>query len=159
MERAADVEPPPELATKILFDAPWTRRKAPLAGLRGRFGAAFNAILQPRLAMGMAMTILSFSMLARYVAPVRQLTQADLQPSKIWASVEDRTYRLWARSVKFYENLKFVYQVQSTLREWQQQQEEEQRLGGDAEERKNEEHKLPLKSPVAQPSASEGTKR
>ena len=46
----------------------------------------------------MAMTFLSFSMPARYVAPVRQLTPADLQPSKIWASVEDRSYRLWARS-------------------------------------------------------------
>ena len=28
MERAADVEPPPELVTRILFDAPWTK-KAP----------------------------------------------------------------------------------------------------------------------------------
>ena len=25
MERAADVEPPPELITRILFDAPWTK--------------------------------------------------------------------------------------------------------------------------------------
>ena len=31
MERAADVEPPPELITRILFDAPWTQ-KAPAKG-------------------------------------------------------------------------------------------------------------------------------
>jgi hypothetical protein len=43
--------------------------------------------------------------------------------------------------------------VQSTLREWQQQQEEEQRLGGEAEERKTEERKLPLKSPQAETAA------
>ena len=37
MERAADVEPPPELITKILFDAPWTKagkRAGVLGGLR-----------------------------------------------------------------------------------------------------------------------------
>ena len=36
MERAADVEPPPELITRILFDAPWAQ-KAPAkgAGLAG----------------------------------------------------------------------------------------------------------------------------
>ena len=28
MERAADVEPPPELVTRILFDAPWSKGKA-----------------------------------------------------------------------------------------------------------------------------------
>jgi hypothetical protein len=60
--------------------------------------------------------------------------------------------------VKFYENLKFVYQIQSTLREWQQQQEEEQRLSGEAEERKSEERKLPLKSPPAQASGPAGQK-
>ncbi len=32
--------------------------------------------------------------------------------------------RTWARSVKFYDNLKVVYQIQTTLQEWQQQDEE-----------------------------------
>ena len=27
MERAAEVEPPPELITRILFDAPWSKAK------------------------------------------------------------------------------------------------------------------------------------
>ena len=34
MERAADVEPPPELITRILFDAPWTRKAPAKAGAR-----------------------------------------------------------------------------------------------------------------------------
>jgi hypothetical protein len=157
MERAAAVEPPPELITRILFDPPWVKgRKPVLAGVRGWFGGKLHAVLQPRFAMGMAMTILSFSMLARFVTPVRQLSAADLQPGKVWAALEDRGYRAWTRTVKFYENLKFVYQIQSTLREWQQQQEEEQRLSGDAEERKTEERKLPLKSPPAQSSGPPG---
>ena len=38
--------------------------------------------------------------------------------------MEDRAVRTWGRTVKFYDNLKFVYQIQTTLREWQQQDEE-----------------------------------
>jgi len=159
LERVAEVEPPPELITRILFDAPWAKVKKPAgAGSRNWFGGVFHALLQPRFAMGMAMTILSFSMLARFV-PVKQLQPEDLQPGKIWAAVEDRGYRAWVRTVKFYENLKVVYQIQSTLREWQQQQEEEQRLVGDSEDRKTDERKLPVTQPPAQSSAPQGKKK
>jgi hypothetical protein len=155
MERAAEVEPPPELITRILFEAPWNKGKT--SAVRSRFGGLFHALLQPKFAMGMAMTILSFSMLARFVTPIRQLRPADLEPAKIWATLEDRGYRAWARSVKFYENLKVVYQIQTQVREWQQQQEEEQRLNGDPEEAKPDERKLPVKRPAA-PSPAPGTK-
>jgi hypothetical protein len=158
MGRAADVEPPPELITRILFNAPWTTPKRPAgAGVRSWFGGVFHAVLQPRFAMGMAMTILSFSMLFRYV-PMKQLQPADLQPAKVWAALEDRSYRAWVRTVKFYENLKVVYQIQTTLREWQQQQEEEQRVTVDSEDRKSDERKLPVRkqpgnSPAPQTSS------
>ena len=72
------------------------------------------------------MTILSFSMLTRFV-PVRQLKAADLRPSEVWASLDDRAHRAWARTVKYYENLKVVYQIQTLLRDWQQQAEERRR--------------------------------
>ena len=152
IERAAEVDPPPELITRILFDAPWSkahsqsRRRSWISGLLG-------PILQPKFAMSMALTILSLSMLARFVAPVRQLKPSDLKPSEIFAALEDRAVRTWARTVKFYENLKFVYQIQTTLRDWQQQDEErrssvQQPAGGQADERK-----LPVKSnPAASPS-------
>jgi hypothetical protein len=156
IERAAEVEPPPELITKILFEAPWAKSKKPAgAGVRTWFSGVFHAVLQPRFAMGMAMTILSFSMLARFV-PVGQLQPQDLQPGKVWAALENRADRAWVRTVKFYENLKVVYQIQSTLREWQQQQEEEQRLTGDSDDRKTDERKLPVKQPAAQSSAPQG---
>ena len=70
--------------------------------------------------MGMAMTILSFSILSRFV-PMQQLKAADLRPSEVWASLDDRAHRAYARTVKYYENLKVVYQIQTLLREWQQQ--------------------------------------
>ena len=74
-----------------------------------------GGLLQPKFAMGMAMTILSLSIMARLVTPVRQLRPADLQPAEVWAGMEDRAVRTWARTVKFYENLKVVYQIQTML--------------------------------------------
>ncbi len=51
------------------------------------FGGFVQSVLQPRYVMGMAMTILSFSMLARFahIEP-RQLRPADLDPVKGLAS-------------------------------------------------------------------------
>jgi len=146
----AEVEPPPELITRILFDAPWgkakSRSKAKEWGL-----ALLSPILQPKFAMGMAMTILSISMLARFVMPVRQLHPADLRPAEVWAGIEDRAVRTWARTVKFYENLKFVYQIQTTLKEWQQQTDEQKPIAAKPDDRK-----LPVKStaPAAAPAES-----
>ena len=141
MERAADVEPPPELITRILFDAPWTR-KAP-AKARGWMSKLMAPILQPRFVMGMAMTILSFSILSKFV-PMQQLRATDLRPSEVWAALDDRAHRAWARSVKFYENLKVVYQIQTLLRDWQQQA-DDQKAAKPSEE-KADDRKLPVKA-------------
>jgi hypothetical protein len=147
MERAADVEPPPELITRILFHAPWNKDRIKPAGARSWMAAILGPVLQPRFAMSMAMTILSLALLARFVAPVRQLRMSDLEPAQVWAGIEDRAYRTWGRTVKFYDNLKFVYQIQSTLREWQQQGEDQQSAPvPDVPERKTDEHKLPVKA-------------
>jgi len=143
METAANVEPPPELVTRILFDAPWSKGKAK-TGARNRISWVFSSILQPKFAMSMAMTILSLSILARFVMPVRQLRPADLEPAKVWAALEDRGYRAWARTVKFYENLKVVYQIQTTLREWQQQDEDRKPAAG----QKIDDRQLPVSTPA-----------
>jgi hypothetical protein len=150
MDRTAAVEPPPELVTRILFDAPWSKGKAK-SRWRVWMSALFSPFLQPKYAMGMAMTILSISMLAKFVAPVRQPKISDLRPSQVWAGLEDRATRAWGRTVKFYENLKFVYQIQTTLREWQQQ-DEERRPANDQKpsEPKPDDRKLPVKSSPTQ---------
>ncbi len=148
IERVADIEPPPELMTRLLFEAPWAHAKTASTGLRNWFRRLLHPVLQPRFAMGMAMTILSFAMLARFVAPARQLHPADLAPAKVWAGVEDGVYRAWQRTVKFYESIKLVYQIQSKLRDWQQQQEEEQKPAegtGKSGSNNTDEHRLPVK--------------
>ena len=145
MQRASDVEPPPELITRILFDAPW-RKGARAAGVRGWMDRIFSPMLQPRLVMGMAMSVLSLSLMFN---TVRQLKPSDLEPSKVVAGIEDRASRAWARTVKFYDNLKVVYQVQSLLHEWQQQDEEEQKPAKAVPD--SDPHRLPVK-PVPEKS-------
>lgn len=129
-ERVPDVEPPAELMTRILHHAPmgpgavaerlssdprpsWTKRL---------FGGFFQGWLQPRYVMGMAMTILSFSMLARFahIEP-RQLRPADLDPVKVWQGIDDHSHRLYDRGMKYYDNLRLVIEIQSRLREWTDQ--------------------------------------
>ena len=168
MERAAEVEPPPELITRILFDAPWTRKAPakPRGWLGNRLGKLIGPVLQPRFVMGMAMTILSFSILNRFV-PMQQLKAADLRPAEVWASLDDRAHRAWARSVKYYENLKVVYQIQTLLRDWQQQAEDQKAT--QSSEPKTDDRKLPVKAlnpggapasnPSGAPGASPGSQR
>jgi len=140
MERAAEVEPPPELITRILFDAPWSKAKP--APWRKWASAALSPIRQPKFAMGMAMTILSLSMLFRFVSPA-PLTAKDWRPASIRDSIRNQAQYAWTRGVKFYENLKIVYQIQSTLRQWQQQ-DEEQRPAADGNV---DGRKLPVNTP------------
>lgn len=141
MERAADVEPPPQLITRILFDAPW-RKHSHATGLRGWLDRIFSPLLHPRLVMGMAMSVLSLSLMFH---TVRQLKPSDLEPAKVVAGIEDRAVRTWARTVKFYDDLKVVYQVESLLHEWQQQDQEQQKpVEKPADGR--DPHRLPVKS-------------
>lgn len=120
IERAAPVEPPPELITKILYALPAARhaRKRQPGGIRRFFSNLVRPMLQPRFAMGFAMTVLSFSMLAKFAGILpRQLTPSDLSPAKVWQALDDRLHRAWDRTVKFYESLRLVYEIQTRLQE------------------------------------------
>jgi hypothetical protein len=54
---------------------------------------------------------------------IQQIQTADLNPVRIWSGVEDRTVRLKDRAVKYYENLRWVYEIEVKLREMRDQQE------------------------------------
>ena len=129
-ERVPQAEPPAELMTRILHHAPmgpgavserlpndpkpsWARRL---------FGGFVHGWLQPRYVMGMAMTILSFSMLARFahIEP-RQLRPSDLDPVKVWQGIDDHSHRIYDRAMKYYDNLRLVIEIQSRLQEWTDQ--------------------------------------
>jgi hypothetical protein len=127
MERVADVEPPPELVTRLFAIAQLPEAKSRVrSGIRGWLQKLFQPMLQPRMVMGLSLTILFFGMMARCAGiPSRRLSPADLDPAHVWAGLEDKVQRGCERSVKFYENLRFVYQIQSRLREWREQQEQD----------------------------------
>jgi hypothetical protein len=144
IERAETVEPPQELISHILFDPPWRRQRT------GWFSRVLHPLLEPRFAMGMALTVLSFAMI---MPKARQFQPTDLSPAVVWAGIEGRVDRLWERTEKFYDNLKFVYQIRATLREWQQQSAETRTQPG-ASGSTTEQHRLP--APNAEPNPAEG---
>src|ERR1700722_7142816 len=142
-ERVPQAEPPAELLTRILHHAPlgagavaerlpsdprpsWFKRV-----FRGLLHGGFTqGWLQPRYVMGMAMTILSFSMLARFahIEP-RQLRPSDLDPVKVWQGIDDHSHRVYDRAMKYYDNLRLVIEIQSRLREWSDQEPAGQQRG------------------------------
>ena len=122
--RAEAVEPPRELVNRILFEVSSGPSRAAVKPplVRRLFGKTVGGwlepVVQPRFAMGMAMTMLSFAMLGRQA---RQLKPADLDPVKVWNSAENRVLRTWDRGVKYYESLRFVFEIQSKLSEWSEE--------------------------------------
>jgi len=131
LEGVPEVEPPAELITRILYALPAAReaQRQPAAGLPSWFGRLFRPMLQPRFAMGFALTILSFSLLGKFAGiSLRQLTPADLNPVKLWQALDDRLHRAWDRSVKFYESLRLVYEIQTRLRDLTEQEQREPQI-------------------------------
>jgi hypothetical protein len=51
----------------------------------------------------------------------RQLNASDLNPVSVALTVEDRFSRSWSRAVKYYDSLRFVYEIQGQIREWREQ--------------------------------------
>lgn len=130
LKRADDVELPPALVTRIAYLAPIGRSRQPFekqGWLSRMMSKWLQPVLQPRPMMGMAMTVLSFAMLERCTGMrVQHIQTADLNPVRVWAGVEDRALRVKDRAVKYYENLRFVYEIETRLRDLQQQQEASQ---------------------------------
>jgi len=123
MERAAVVEAPPELVTRTLFEVTAGPSRAVIKPslVRRLFGKWLEPILQPRVAMSMALTILSFAIIGRSTH-VRQLTPSDLDPVKVFTAAEDRVVRWYNRGVKYYESMRVVYEIQTRLKEWAEEQ-------------------------------------
>jgi hypothetical protein len=131
---AADVEPPLALTGRILeaTHAGW-EFKLRAKGIRGWINRMFAPVLKPRFVMGAMMTMMSLTMLSRCAGdPRKPLTAADLDPVRIWTSLDDRTHRLWDRTVKSYESMRLVYEIRSQLSEWKQQQADDDDAAADA---------------------------
>ncbi len=128
LAKVPELEPPPELVTLIAFHAPVGRTRDPLASPPGWFSRVvskwFQPILQPKFAMSMAMTIVSFAMLQRCTGvKVQHIDAADLTPSHVAQNVGDRAIRFKDRAVKYYENIRLVYEVETRLHQLERDRE------------------------------------
>ncbi len=146
MDRAADVELPPALVSKILqaTNSGW-EFKLRGRGVSGWINRTFAPVLRPRVVMGMMLTLVSMTMLTR-CAPNRTLTAADLDPVRLWTSLDDRAHRIYDRAVKSYESMRLVYEVKNQLNDWTEQQRLEDEAAADARANKRQ-----LNQPVEQP--------
>ena len=132
LKSLAEVEPPQELVTNVLLrtsgvltNRQGTARRAATASwmdLVREWGSAIAAPVisvarQPRFAMsfGMAFFTLSVTM---SLAGVRlsDLRHLDLRPS----AVRRTYYETQGRVVKYYENIRFVYEIESRVRQFKQ---------------------------------------
>jgi hypothetical protein len=130
----ADVEPPQALSAKILeaTHSGW-EFKLRAKGVRGWVNRFFAPVLKPRFVMGAMMTMMSLTMLSRCAGDSgKPMTAAQLDPVRLWTSLDDRTHRLWDRTVKSYESMRLVYEIKSQLSEWKQQQAEADEAAADA---------------------------
>jgi hypothetical protein len=102
-------------------------------GIRGAINRFFAPVLRPRFVMGAMLTLMSITMLTRCAGnPKAQLTAADLDPVRIWTSLDDRTHRIWDRTMKSYESMRLVYEIRNQINDWKLQQTEADEAAADA---------------------------
>jgi anti-sigma factor RsiW len=100
IEHVAEVAPPPALVNRIqLAVAGSVPQRSWMARWLGSRWT--RTALQPRFAMGMAMAVLSLAVLGRF-----------------GAAAENGIERAWERTLKNYDSLALVYDVQTQLQEW-----------------------------------------
>ena len=118
------VEPPSELMERVLAAtsglAPKPAVTAPgwLKRMREWNGGILQPVLQPRFAMSFAMAFFSVSLVLS-MAGVRwqYFRLSDLEPSSLRDNSVRTYYETQARVVKYYENLRLVYEIESRVRE------------------------------------------
>jgi hypothetical protein len=129
LKSLAEVEPPANLVHNILAATTgkesgrvWSeaQRSASWLGairewLRGVFTPALAVSRQPRFAMSFGMAFFSLSIsLSLAGVKVNDLRHLDLRPT----ALKRTYYETTGRVVKYYENIRFVYEIESRVREF-----------------------------------------
>src|SRR5580704_16299562 len=129
LEKLVDVEPPVMLVHNILaatvgIDTARMAASSPIRASwlermieRGRMAVSpiANVARQPRFAMSFGMAFFSLSIsLSLFGVKLSDVRHADLRPSAIKRSY----YETSGRVVKYYENIRFVYEIESRVREF-----------------------------------------
>jgi hypothetical protein len=119
LQSLAEVEPPANLVHNILAatserDLAVSKAAAAKPGFAERVRSLFTPLLQPRLAGTFAMGFFSLSLLLNVTGvKVSDISKIDLRPS----AIKKTYYATSSRIVRYYENLRIVYEVESKVRE------------------------------------------
>lgn len=127
LKSLTEVEPPANLVHNILAatsgveSARWLAQpeiswKQAVAGwLRPVFAPVFAVARQPRFVMSFGMAFFSLSVaLSMAGVKVKDLQRADLRPS----AIKRTYYETSGRVVKYYENIRFVYEIESRVQQF-----------------------------------------
>jgi putative zinc finger protein len=127
LKSLTEVEAPANLVQNILaatsgvesarsIAKPAVSWKEAVAGwLRPVFAPAFAVARQPRFAMSFGMAFFSLSVaLSMSGVKVKDLQKADLRPS----TIKRTYYETTGRVVKYYENIRFVYELESRVQQF-----------------------------------------
>jgi hypothetical protein len=134
-----EVEPPRNLVRNILIATSGakatvpTREAAPTSPWRERLRSwtrplapAFSTVRQPRFALSVGMAFFSVTVLLNAAGVhLSSLRAADLRPSTIQENLTRSYNETTARAVKYYENLRLVYEIESRVREFRNATREE----------------------------------
>lgn len=131
----AEIEPPKNLVRNILTVTSgrepvhekaartWGER---LAGwgiptrVRGALVPIYATVRQPRFAMSFGMVFFSFAiMLNIFGIKISDVKRVDLRPSAMRIELSNAYYQTSARIVRYYDNMRFVLEMRSRLRELQ----------------------------------------
>lgn len=130
LDSLEEVEAPPALVHNILaatsMQSAAVAASAPKLGWKQKLSALGSDLLapvrvmvrQPRLAMTAAMALFSISLTLNLVGvKVSDIRHLDFRPSAIREQATMKYYETSSRVVKYYENIRLVYEVESRLQE------------------------------------------
>jgi len=104
------IEAPPRLVYRILEQTLGPRK------VQGASLAWLRSLFQPRFAMGVVTVALSAAILSQALGiEWRQLSAADLTPTNLYRAADRKAHLIYARGVKFVNDLRVVYEIQSRL--------------------------------------------
>jgi anti-sigma factor RsiW len=109
------LEEPPQLVARILDQTLGPRARTAM-GWAGWLGW-FRPVWQPRFALGAATVMATILIVfqATGIHPTK-LTAADLNPANTFKNVNRHAHLVYSRGVKFVNDLRVVYEIQSRLR-------------------------------------------
>lgn len=104
------LESPPGLETRILALTVAPPPRSRFAGWAGA-ARAWQALVQPRVALGTAAAVLSVVL----VANAFNLQAADLNPVNLYRGVKRQGHLTYARGTRFVNDLRLVYEIRTRL--------------------------------------------